>query len=145
MKTITNYICHSRWIYTALALATFALPWMTLDDELNPTSGLGLLPNLVSQVGHNPDRSVLIALGLCLLMYGAAALFWNARFQHKTGAIAAFVVAVAAGLLPFLSGPVVQHPYIGWGATVALFALVSISSAWNRMHASPAHASRHHQ
>lgn len=133
MKTITNYISHSRWIYTALALATFALPWMTLDDELNPTSGLGLLPHLVSQIGHNPDQPVLIALGLCVLMYGAAALFWNARFQHKTGAWSAFVTAVAAGLLPFLSGPVVQSPHIGWGATVVLFALVSVSSVVNRV------------
>ena len=118
-----------RWFQIAHGVAvilTLALPWAIMDDHSDPASAFVLVFRLGAEMGHNAG-SIAIALTLIVVMILASAIHLYIKLGGGRGLWAAWVIAIAALLLPLFSSDAVT---VRWGYLATLLLSAPAPVIW---------------
>ena len=118
-----------RWFQIAhgvVVILTLALPWAIMDDHSNPASAFVLVSRLGAEMGHNAG-SIGIALTLIIVMTLMSAIHLYIRLGGGRGLWPAWVITLAALLLPLLSSDAVT---VRWGYLATLMLSAPAPVIW---------------
>ncbi|MDE2813108.1 MAG: hypothetical protein OXM01_08795 [Gemmatimonadota bacterium] len=116
-------IVAQRWFQIAhgvAIIATLAMPWAIMDDHSDPASAFVLIYRLMVEVDHSTG-SIGIAWALIVAIILASAIHFYIKLGGGRGLWPAWVITIAALLLPLLSSDAVTG-WWGYAATLLLSA-----------------------
>ena len=118
-----------RWFQIAHGVAvilTLALPWAIMDDHSDPASAFVLVSRLGAEMGHNAVF-IGIALTLIVVMILASTIHLYIKLGGGRGLWPAWIIAIAALLLPLLSSDAVT---VRWGYLATLLLSTPAPVIW---------------
>lgn len=135
MNDLTEKLLNGYWTglaHAAVIVLALALPWARLDDELHPTTGIGLLYRVPEYADHAGGGQIAAAFLLALVIIGSGVAFLNAKLRRQRGIASASAGAVGTLLFPLLTAGMLEYPHVGWGAVLLAFGVIPALAGWQR-------------